>query len=243
MIPRQQGFTARRGRKLRPPSSAGLAPRGNKFVELAALAGPDRVEAGIPEKTQAGLVPVESPRVEDVDGAVSGGLARGGDAGGVVEVVAGVGLRPGRGLGPDYVVVPDPGCLEGVHERQIPPALLDEDHVPQRTPVVQDGRPRRRVLRHGLDERTSPVVAAAVVLTVRSPRSDKKDDERQRAQGYRGGPPHGGRVALRQSFRSTQQDGGAEGDPDREDEVTRDQENVEVLNPVRKRVGEPPHEG
>ena len=108
--------------------------------------------------------------VDDVDRAFLCRFLRGGspcEVVGSVEAVRGGEVKVG---GPDDVGVADVSVvLEGIYERKGPPALLDQDHVPQGAPVVQDGRVRLGPLGHVLQDLAPPVVLAHVVCRVGLP--------------------------------------------------------------------------
>jgi hypothetical protein len=138
-----------------------LVARGYDLVQEAVLSDRFHPETRIPEDFQSGTAVGQ-----EVDGAGPGGPARGLDACGVVGSVAVGGPGSADLLRPDDIGVTVPGCAERIDEGEIPPSLLDEHHVPEWAPVMQNGRALLHVAGHNLDRQASPIILATVALGV-----------------------------------------------------------------------------
>src|SRR3712207_5984067 len=144
-------------------AGVGFAARWGQLVENPFHV--NRAEARLVEATAINVV-----LIDDIDRTVLRRLLRGGNAREVVGPVAAVGSREVYVGRPDDVGVADvPVVVEGIDEGKILAPLLDQHHIPQVAPVVQDGRVRLNVLSYIFQGFAPPVILAHVVSRVGRP--------------------------------------------------------------------------
>src|SRR5829696_4832444 len=199
-------------------------PPGHELVEERVFADRHHFEARVSENFQA-----NAAVGQEVDAAGPGGPARSLDTCGVVGTVTIGGLGSVDLIRPDDIGVTVPRCAERVDEVEIPPSFLDEDHVPERAPVMEHRRALLHVAGHSLDRPASPIIPATVARGVGVPHTGERYEEHQGGEDNEQDTP--GDIAELQALRPLQQGSEACRYTQAEGQNSGDEEHVEVLDP------------